>query len=88
MDTVLLLLFVSAMSLIAAVFVFGSRSRKTGTSKPKRSSNKARRTSTSARKKSKQKKSATRRKARQSMDNEELYDMFIDTLLSGRNKDR
>jgi hypothetical protein len=88
MDTVLLLVFVSTLSLIAAVVFFGSRSRNTGTTKPKRSSNKAPRRSTGGRNKAKQKKPARKSKSPYAMNDDELHEMFIDTMLGSRNKDR
>lgn len=84
MDTVLLLLFVSGMSLIVAALVVGSRFR-TGTAR--RSPRKASRKSTGASNKQKQK-TRKQRKSRYNLDNEDLLEMIFENAFGARNKHR
>ncbi len=84
MDTVLLLLFVSGMSLIAAVFVVSSRSQKSANRRsPRKSSPKG----TGARNKQKQK-TTKQRKSRYNLDNDDLFEVIFDTIRDDGNKRR
>jgi hypothetical protein len=82
MDTVFLLLFLAGMSLIAAVFVVGSRSqRRAARSSPRKPS----RPNNGARKRSKQK-ATKRRKSRYNLDDDELFEMLFETMRGHDNK--
>jgi hypothetical protein len=83
MDTILLLLFVAGMSLIAAVFVVGSRS---GKNAARRSPRKPSRKSTGARKKAKLK-TTKQRKSRYNVD-DDLYEMLFETMRGHGDKRR